>query len=80
MTFVLVVILQSFTLYCVDASFISGRAMDCTIFEKVVSGLFPCNFFGFQVAIVICDLIALFLFLSAKLHKYLILESGPYRN
>ena len=43
MTFVLVVILQSFTLYCVDASVISGRAMDCTIFEKVVSGLFSCN-------------------------------------
>ena len=44
MTFVLVVILQSFALYCVDASFISGRAMDCTIFENVVSGLFSCNF------------------------------------
>ena len=37
MTFVLVVILQSFVLYCVDASFISGRAMDCTIFENVIS-------------------------------------------
>ena len=40
MTFVLVVILQSFALYWVDATFISGRAMDCTIFENVVSGLF----------------------------------------
>ena len=38
MTFVLVVILQSFVLYCVDASFISGRAMNCTIFENVISG------------------------------------------
>ena len=37
-TFVLVVILQSFVLYCVDASFIFGRAVDCTIFEKVISG------------------------------------------
>ena len=44
MTFVLVVILQSFALYCVDASFISGQAMDCTIFENVVSGLFSCSF------------------------------------
>ena len=44
MTFVVVVILQSFALYCVDASFISGRAMDCAIFEKVVSGLFSCSF------------------------------------
>ena len=44
MTFVLVVILQSFVLYCIDASFISGRAMDCTDFENVVSGLFSCNF------------------------------------
>ena len=46
MTFVLMVILQSFALYCVDASFISGRAMACTIFETVVSGLFSCNFFA----------------------------------
>ena len=44
MTFVLVVILQSFVLYCVDASFISGREMDCTIFENVVSDLFSCSF------------------------------------
>ena len=44
MTFVLVEILQSFALYCVDASFISSRAMDCTVFENVVSGLFSCNF------------------------------------
>ena len=44
MTFELVVILQSFVLYCVDASFISGQAMDCTIFENVVSGLFSCSF------------------------------------
>ena len=38
MTFVLVVILRYFVLYCVDASFISGRAIDCTIFENVISG------------------------------------------
>ena len=43
MTFVLVVIFKSFTLYCVEASFICGRAMDCTIFEKFVCGLFLCN-------------------------------------
>ena len=47
MTFVLVVILQSFVLYCVDASFISGREMDCTIFENVVSDLFLMQFFSF---------------------------------
>ena len=44
MTFVLVVILQSFALYCVDTSFISGRAMDYCIFENVVSGLFSGSF------------------------------------
>ena len=43
MTFVLVVMLQSLILYCVEVSFISGRAMDCTIFENVVSELFSCS-------------------------------------
>ena len=43
MIFVLVVILKSFALYCVDASFISDREMDCSIFENAVSGLFSCN-------------------------------------
>ena len=44
MTFVLVEISKSFVLYCVDASFISGRAIDCTIFENVISGWFSCIF------------------------------------
>ena len=50
----MVVILQSFALYCVDASFISCRAIDCTNFESAVSGFFRADF-SFQVACVICD-------------------------